>query len=79
MDAWGTKRRSRLFPGPFLVHADLHNHTTLSDGAGSPAAVFPSLRANGLDVAAITDHSRWGTAFLGLVKAPGWTGIDGRD
>jgi hypothetical protein len=78
VDAWGTDRQSRLFPGPFLVHADLHNHTTLSDGAGDPAAVFPSLRANGLDVAAITDHSRWASAFLGLVRAPGWTGIDGR-
>lgn len=78
VDAWGTGRRSRLFPGPFLVHADLHNHTTLSDGAGDPAAVFPSLRAHGLDVAAITDHSRWASAFLGLVRAPGWTGIDAR-
>jgi hypothetical protein len=78
VDAWGTDRRSRLFPGPFLVHGDLHNHTTLSDGAGDPAAVFPSLRVNGLDVAAITDHSRWASAFLGLVRAPGWTGIDRR-
>jgi len=77
-DAWGTSRRSRLFPGPFLVHADLHNHTQLSDGAGDPAMLFPSLREAGLDVAAITDHSRWATAFLGVVQAPGWTGIDGR-
>jgi hypothetical protein len=79
VDAWGTERRSRIFPGPFLVHADLHNHTTLSDGAGDPAAVFPSLRANGLDVAAITDHSRCASAFLDLVSAPRWAGIDSRD
>jgi hypothetical protein len=77
-DAWGTSRRSRLFPGPWLVHADLHNHTRLSDGAGDPGRAFACLRAAGLDVAAITDHSRWASAFLGLVGAPGWTGIDGR-
>jgi hypothetical protein len=77
-DAWGTSRRSRLFPGRWLVHADLHNHTRLSDGAGDPERAFASMRAAGLDVAAITDHSRWASAFLGLVGAPGWTGIDGR-
>jgi hypothetical protein len=77
-DAWGTSRRSRLFPGAWLVHADLHNHTWLSDGAGDPGQTFACLRAAGLDVAAITDHSRWASAFLGLVGAPGWTGIDGR-
>jgi hypothetical protein len=75
-DAWGTSRQSRLFPGPWLVHADLHNHTWLSDGAGDPARAFASMRAAGLDVAAITDHSRWASAFLGVVRAPGWTGID---
>jgi hypothetical protein len=77
-DAWGTSRRSRLFPGPWLAHADLHNHTSLSDGAGDPASAFESLRAAGLDVAATTDHSRWASAFLGLADAPAWTGIDGR-
>ncbi|HYT25967.1 MAG TPA: CehA/McbA family metallohydrolase [Actinomycetota bacterium] len=76
LDAWGVRRRSRLFPGPFLVHADLHNHTTLSDGSGDPARAFASMRAAGLDAAALTDHSRWASAFLGLVEAPGWTGID---
>ena len=78
-DAWGTSRRSRLFGGPFLVHADLHNHSWFSDGAGDPARAFPSLRAAGLDVAALTDHSRWSGVFLGLVKAPGPAGIDRRD
>jgi hypothetical protein len=75
-DAWGTSRESRLFPGCWLVHADLHNHTRLSDGAGDPQLAFPSMREAGLDVAAITDHSRWASVFLGLVDAPGWTGID---
>jgi hypothetical protein len=77
-DAWGTSRESRLFPGWWLVHADLHNHTRLSDGAGDPGLAFASMREAGLDVAALTDHSRWASAFLDLAKAPGWTGIDGR-
>ncbi len=78
VDAWGTSRRSRLFPGRRLVHADLHNHTTLSDGRGDPEKAFGCMREAGLDVAAITDHSRWASAFLGLVAAPNWTGIDRR-
>ena len=77
-DAWGTSRVSRLFPGSWLAHADLHNHTWLSDGAGDPRLAFASMRAAGLDVAALTDHSRWASVFLDLRKAPGWTGIDGR-
>jgi hypothetical protein len=77
-DAWGTSRQSRLFPGRPLVHADLHNHTWLSDGRGDPACAFESMRAAGLDVAALTDHSRWASLFLGLRDAPGWTGIDWR-
>ena len=75
-DAWGTSRHSRLFPGPWLVHADLHNHTTLSDGKGDPADAFASMRAAGLDVAAITDHSRWASVAAGLVAMPGNSGID---
>jgi hypothetical protein len=54
-DGW---RRSRLEPaGPFLVVADLHNHTTLSDGRGDPEAAFRQMRQAGLDVAALTDHA----------------------
>ncbi len=75
-DAWGTSRHSRLFPGPWLVHADLHNHTTLSDGKGEPADAFASMRGAGLDVAAISDHSRWATVAAGLVAMPGNSGID---
>ena len=77
-DAWGTSRVSRLFPGWWLAHADLHNHTRLSDGAGDPRLAFASMRSAGLDVAALTDHSRWASLFLDRFKAPGWTGIDGR-
>jgi hypothetical protein len=76
VDAWGTSRRSRLFPGPFLVHADLHNHTRLSDGRGDPAGAFPALRSAGLDVAAITDHARWASVLFGRGRPPGAIGID---
>jgi hypothetical protein len=78
-DAWGTSRQSRLFPGPWLVHADLHNHTTMSDGEGDPADAFGSMRGAGLDVAALTDHSRWASISFGLVGMPGTAGIDRGD
>ena len=50
-------RSSRLFPGTALAHADMHNHSLLSDGSGDPAAAFDSMRSHGLDVAALTDHA----------------------
>ena len=57
--AFGAPRRSRLFPkdGTFVVQADLHNHTLLSDGAGKAEAAFGQMRRAGLDVAALTDHA----------------------
>jgi hypothetical protein len=57
-----TARQSKLFPGTFLAHADLHNHSLQSDGEGDPALAFQSMRGAGLDVAALTDHSTlsWG-------------------
>lgn len=54
---FATTRTSRLFPGTWLAHADLHNHTLFSDGAGNPDLAFDSMRSAGLDVAALTDHS----------------------
>ncbi|MGH3945742.1 MAG: hypothetical protein ACRDSI_11945, partial [Pseudonocardiaceae bacterium] len=53
----GAARDSRISRGTVLVHADMHNHTLLSDGAGDPEAAFPSMRDAGLDVAALTDHA----------------------
>lgn len=52
-------RSSRLFPhdGTTLLHADLHNHTLLSDGAGRAEDAFAMMRATGIDVAALTDHA----------------------
>lgn len=57
-----TARESKLFPGTYLAHADLHNHSLHSDGDGVPAQAFASMRAAGLDIAALTDHSTlsWG-------------------
>src|SRR5919197_854760 len=43
-DAWGTSRRSRLFGGPFLVHADLHNHSWFSHGPADRPGEFVALR-----------------------------------
>ncbi len=40
--------------------ADLHVHTTVSDGSLDPAAVPDRARAAGLDAVAITDHDRLG-------------------
>lgn len=57
------QRASRLFRGTRLAHADLHNHTLYSDGAGDPALAFDSMRAAGLDVAALTDHATVGKAL----------------
>jgi len=58
-------RRSRLHPrdGTRLAVADLHNHTLLSDGVGAPEEAYAAMRDAGLDVAALTDHSKvgWGT------------------
>jgi hypothetical protein len=66
----GTDRRSSLFPGRRLVHADLHNHSHLSDGAGDPALLHDKLRAAGIDVGALTDHTVAAFAFDRDVCAP---------
>jgi hypothetical protein len=51
-------RRSRLVAdGSFLLYADLHNHSLLSDGLGDPEEAFAMMRAAGLDAAALTDHA----------------------
>ncbi|MGH2806090.1 MAG: DUF3604 domain-containing protein [Actinomycetota bacterium] len=65
-EPFATPRTSRLFPDLWLAHADLHNHTLQSDGAGDPAAAFASMRSAGLDIAALTDHTT-----LGLTDPPG--------
>jgi hypothetical protein len=77
----GAARRSRLTRGTTLVHADMHNHTLLSDGDGDPASAFASMRAAGLDVAALTDHAVLSDNLLGDVLAgllpPEYKGVAG--
>jgi len=53
----GAARASQITQSTQLVHADLHNHTVLSDGDGDPQLAFASMREAGLDVAALTDHT----------------------
>lgn len=65
-DPNGTSRQSPLLPGLALAHADLHNHTLLSDGAGPPEELFRSLRQAGLDIVAATDHTTVAGALHGL-------------
>lgn len=67
--AVGASRTSRITSGTTLVHADLHNHTLLSDGDGDPALAYASMRDAGLDVAALTDHSTYSDNVLGDVLA----------
>ena len=71
-------RASRLFPGSglSLVHADLHNHTLLSDGSGDAANAFSSMRSWGLDVAAITDHATTGKLGANCGACGEVSGID---
>lgn len=73
----GAARLSRISRGTVLVHADLHNHTLLSDGAGDPDAAFPTMRDAGLDVAALTDHAIRGAAMEGTgAGGTPWIGLD---
>lgn len=65
----GAARASRISRGTQLLHADLHNHTLLSDGDGDAAGAFSSMRRAGLDVAALTDHATLSDNVLGEVLA----------
>jgi len=50
---------------PRLLWADLHGHSQLSDGTGTPEDYFRYARDTAhLDVAALTDHDHWGLRFL---------------
>jgi hypothetical protein len=53
---------STKIPPPLnLYWGDLHGHSNLSDGTGTPDNYFNYARfAAGLDVAALTDHDGWG-------------------
>ncbi|GAA2382491.1 CehA/McbA family metallohydrolase [Dactylosporangium salmoneum] len=59
-------------PGELLLHADLHNHTALSDGDGAAEDAFASMRAAGLDVAALTDHAYGPVEPAKTIDEDGW-------
>lgn len=48
---------SETEPEMFAYHGDIHNHTSYSDGSGTPNDAFTKARAAGLDFLAVTDHS----------------------
>jgi len=57
--------------GPRVLWGDLHGHSQLSDGTGTPEDWFRYARdVAGLDVAALTDHDHWGIRFLD--QTPDW-------
>ena len=50
---------------PRVLWGDLHGHSNLSDGTGTPADYYRYAReVAGLDFAALTDHDHWGMLFL---------------
>ena len=50
---------------PQLLWGDLHGHSQLSDGTGTPEDYYRYARdIAALDVAALTDHDHWGMRFL---------------
>jgi len=65
---YATARTSPLLPGLQLTWADLHNHTVLSDGAGEPEDAYATMRAAGVDVAAVTDHAATGRYPVHLAR-----------
>jgi hypothetical protein len=50
---------------PRVLWGDLHGHSQLSDGTGTPEDYFAYARdVAALDVGALTDHDHWGLRFL---------------
>jgi hypothetical protein len=50
---------------PRVLFGDLHGHSNLSDGTGTPEDFYTYARdVAALDVAALTDHDHWGIPFL---------------
>lgn len=44
-------------PTMYPYHGDIHNHTSISDGSGTPTQALAAGKAAGFDFMAITDHS----------------------
>ncbi len=49
--------RTGVAPAMASYHGDIHNHTSYSDGSGTPQQAFATAQACGLDFLALTDHS----------------------
>jgi predicted metal-dependent phosphoesterase TrpH len=47
-------------PGMHLLNADLHSHSTVSDGTLTPEALAERAHANGVELWALTDHDETG-------------------
>jgi 3',5'-nucleoside bisphosphate phosphatase len=61
--------------GPHVGRADLHLHTTHSDGAYTPAQIIDLARRGGLSAVAITDHDTLAAIALARALAAG-TGVE---
>lgn len=76
---YAADRRSRIFgDGRFVIQADMHNHSHLSDGAGIPEQVYPSLREHGLDAACLTDHATLSWGAMGAATEQACASYDGQ-
>jgi hypothetical protein len=61
---------------PRLLFGDVHGHSNLSDGTGTPEDYYRYARdVAALDVAALTDHDHWGMPFLDETPA-NWARIE---
>ena len=61
--------------GPRILWADLHGHSGLSDGTGTPREFLRYARdVAALDIAALTDHDHWGVQPL-ATHPELWEGI----
>ena len=63
--ATGASRTSRLTRGTTLLHADLHNHSLMSDGDGDPAAAFAMF---GVYRERVDQHLRIGMRAIELLR-----------
>jgi len=59
--------------GTQIFWADLHGHSALSDGTGTPEDFLTYARnVAALDVVALTDHDHWGVVFLDQTPKLWW-------
>jgi 3',5'-nucleoside bisphosphate phosphatase len=54
---------------PYLINADLHCHSHVSDGVLAPAALVERAAANGVQILALTDHDELGGLAAAAARA----------